>query len=260
MKRLIINADDFGFTGDVNAGIVQAHREGVLTSTTLMANGCAFDDAVRLAGETPSLDVGCHLVLVQGTSLLTGKPLPKGPRQLLFAMARGGLDVYAELRLQIEKILAAGITPTHLDTHKHTHLAPRVFRTLTRLAQEFKIPYVRLPLDRTVRIAGFSPGLAEGFYRRIAQQYGVFLTDNFLGFRLTGSLTEKTLAAAIVALPEGLTEFMCHPGLLGPELSKAETRLKQSRVRELEALTSPWVRRLVAESGVRLSPFCNSKE
>ncbi|MDQ2841395.1 MAG: ChbG/HpnK family deacetylase, partial [Acidobacteriota bacterium] len=113
MKRLIINADDFGFTSDVNAGIVQAHREGVLTSTTLMANGNAFDAAVRLASETPSLDVGCHLVLVQGTSLLTGRALPKGPRQLLFALGRGGLDAYAELRLQIEKILAAGITPTH---------------------------------------------------------------------------------------------------------------------------------------------------
>ncbi len=255
MKRLIINADDFGFTSDVNAGIIQAHRDGVLTSTTLMANGAAFDDAVRLARETPSLDVGCHLVLVQGTSLLTGKELPKGPRQLLFALARG-FDIYPELRLQIEKILAAGITPTHLDTHKHTHLVPRVFRTLTRLAQEFDIPYVRLPLDRTVRIAGVSLGPAENFYRRIAQQRGVLLTDNFLGFRLTGSLTAETFADAILALPEGLTEFMCHPGLLGPELSKAETRLKDSRVRELEALTSPSVRRLMAESGVRLSPFC----
>lgn len=255
MKRLIINADDFGFTSDVNAGIGQAHREGVLTSTTLMANGSAFDDAVRLAGETPSLDVGCHLVLVQGTSLLTGKPLPKGPRQLLFAMAGGGLDVYEELRLQIEKILAAGITPTHLDTHKHTHLIPSVFRAVSRLAGEFKIPYVRLPLDRTVRIAGISASVAESFYRRIAQQYGVLLTDNFLGFRLTGSLTEETLAAAILSLPDGITEFMCHPGLLGPELSRAETRLKESRVRELEALTSARVRRLVDESGVRLSPF-----
>ena len=256
MKRLIINADDFGFTSDVNAGIVQAHRDGVLTSTTLMANGSAFDDAVRLAKETPSLDVGCHLVLVQGTSLLTGKTLPKGPRQLLFALARGGLDIYSELRLQIEKILAAGITPTHLDTHKHTHLIPRVFRAVCRLASDFEIPWVRLPLDKTVRIAGFFPGFAEASYRRTAQQHGVLMTDNFLGFRLTGSLTEETFAAAITALPEGLTEFMCHPGLLGPELSKAETRLKESRVRELEALTSSSIRRLVAQSGVRLSPFC----
>ncbi len=260
MKRLIINADDFGFASDVNAGIIKAHRQGVLTSTTLMANGTAFDDAVRLASETPSLDLGCHLVLVQGRSLHTGKVLPKSPRELLFTLARSGLNVSTELRLQIEKILAAGITPTHLDTHKHTHLIPGVFRIVCRLANEFKIPYVRLPLDRTVRIAGISPGLAQGFYRRIAQQNGVLMTDNFLGFRLTGSLTEETFAAALLALPKGLTEFMCHPGLLGPELLKADTRLKESRVKELEALTSPRIQRLVDESGVRLSPFCSSTE
>ncbi|MBV8866252.1 MAG: ChbG/HpnK family deacetylase [Acidobacteriaceae bacterium] len=259
MKRLIINADDFGFTSDVNAGIIEAYREGILTSTTLMANGSAFDDAVRSARETPSLDLGCHLVLVQGTSLLNGKALPKGPRQLLVTLARRDLDVYAELRLQIEKVLAAGITLTHLDTHKHTHLVPHVFHTVCRLAGEFNIPYVRLPLDRSVRFAKLSPGL-ESFYRRIAQKNGVLLTDNFLGFRLTGSLTEETLAAAILALPDGVTELMCHPGLLGPELSNAETRLKESRVRELEALTSARVRRVVAESGVRLSPFRKTAE
>ena len=260
MKRLIINADDFGFTSDVNAGIIRAHTEGVLTSTTLMANGAAFQDAVRLIKENPTLDVGCHLVLLQGTSLLTGTSLPKGLGELVFRLARGGLDVYSELRLQIEKILAAGITPSHLDTHKHTHLIPHVCRSVVRLAKEFRIPFVRLPLDRTIRIAGLPVSLAEGYYQRIARQHGVLFTDNFLGFGLTGSLTEETLMAAILALPDGLTEFMCHPGLLGPELSKAETRLKESRVRELEALTSPRIRRLLDESGVRLSPFCNNKE
>ena len=256
MKQLIINADDFGFTRDVNAGIIQAHREGVLTSTTLMANGQAFDDAVQLAHETPTLDVGCHLVLVQGRSLGTGEKLPEGPRQLLAALARNRLDVPAELRRQIERILAAGIKPTHLDTHKHTHLVPGVFRIVVRLAREFGIPYVRLPLDSTVRIAGYSLAVVERFYRRVAIQNRVCLTDHFLGFRLTGHLTEETFALAIASLPDGLTEFMCHPGLLGPELARAETRLKESRVRELEALTSPRIRRLVAESKVRLSPFC----
>ncbi len=258
MKRLIINADDFGFTPDVNAGIVRAHTKGVLTSATLMANGEAFEDAVRLAHETPTLDVGCHLVLVQGRSLLTGKVLPKGPRELLWTLAKGGIDVYAELRLQIEKIRAADLRPTHVDTHKHTHLLPRIFRTVVRLAHEFAIPFVRLPLDSTVRLVGCPPTFAEAFYRRIARQRGVLLTDHFRGFRLTGSLSEDTFAEALTHLPDGLTEFMCHPGLLGPDLSKAETRLKESRVLELEALTSPRIRKLIAESGVRLSPFDNT--
>jgi chitin disaccharide deacetylase len=239
LKRLIINADDFGFTHDVNAGIIQAHREGVLTSATLMANGDAFDDAVRLAHETPTLDVGCHLVLVQGRSVLDGSPLPETPLRLLFQK----IDVYEELRAQIQKILAAGIRPTHLDSHKHTHLLPAVFRAVVRLAREFSIPYIRRPLP------------SIDFYRRVAQASGVRMTDHLLGFRLTGTLTEDTLAAALERLPDGETEFLCHPGLLGPELAQADTRLKESRVRELEALTSPRIRALLSAKGVRLGPF-----
>jgi predicted glycoside hydrolase/deacetylase ChbG (UPF0249 family) len=239
LKRLIINADDFGFTRDVNAGIIQAHREGVLTSTTLMANGDAFHDAVRLALETPTLDVGCHLVLVQGRSVLDGRALPETPARLLFQK----LDAYPELRAQIQKIIACGIRPTHLDSHKHTHLLPGVFRAVVRLAKEFSIPYIRRPLP------------SIGLYRRLALASGIRMTDHLLGFRLTGTLTEDTFAATIKRLPEGETEFLCHPGLLGPELAQARTRLKESRVRELEALTSPRIRALISASGVCLSPF-----
>jgi predicted glycoside hydrolase/deacetylase ChbG (UPF0249 family) len=253
LRELAINADDFGFTRDVNAGIVRAHREGVLTSTTLMANGEAFEDAVGMAHENPTLDIGCHLVLVQGRSLVTGELLPRGLRQLLAALARGGIDSYSEMRAQIEKVLAVGLKPTHLDTHKHTHLVPRIFRQLVRLAGEFDVPYVRLPLDRTVKL----PSFADRFYRGIAKGAGVRLTDHFLGFRLTGSFTEESFAAAIRNLPDGFTEFMCHPGVLGPELAKAETRLKESRARELKALTSPGIRQLIDESKVRLRPFGN---
>ena len=239
MKRLFINADDFGFTRDVNAGIIQAHREGVLTSTTLMANGDAFEDAVRLAQETPTLDVGCHLVLVQGRAVLDGRPLPETPLQLVFQR----IDAYRELRAQIQKICAAGIRPTHLDSHKHTHLLPGVFREVVRLAREFSIPYVRRPLP------------SIGYYSHLARTNGIRMTDHLLGFRLTGTLTEESLAAAIERLREGETEFLCHPGLLGPELAQARTRLKESRVRELEALTSPRIRDLINEKGVHLGPF-----
>ncbi len=239
MKRLIINADDFGFTRDVNAGIIQAHREGVLTSATLMANGDAFDDAVRLAHETPTLDIGCHLVLVQGCSVLDARLLPETPLRLIFQK----IDAYAELRAQIQRILAAGIRPTHLDSHKHTHLLPSVFRAVVRLAKEFSIPYIRRPLP------------AIGLYRRLALSSGIRMTDHLLGFRLTGTLTEETFAAAVERLPDGETEFLCHPGLLGPELAQATTRLKESRVRELEALTSPRIRALINARGILLSPF-----
>lgn len=156
MQQLIINADDFGFTRDVNAGIVHAHREGILTSTTLMANGDAFDDAVHLAREeAPTLDIGAHLVLVQGHSLLSGNRFPERPRDLLMALAKKQIDPYAELRPQIEKILHSGTAITHLDSHKHTHIVPQIFRAVVRLASEFKVPYVRLPLDHAFPVPAF---------------------------------------------------------------------------------------------------------
>jgi predicted glycoside hydrolase/deacetylase ChbG (UPF0249 family) len=255
LKRLVINADDFGFTPDVNAGIIHAHREGVLTATTLMANGEAFDDAVLLARETPTLDIGCHLVLVQGSSLVTGRLLPETVRQLLLALSRRQIDVYQELRAQIEKILAAGLRPTHLDSHKHTHALPGIFRVVVRLAHEFDVPYVRLPFDATLPFARVPCGLARRRYCQWTRGYNVCMTDHFMGFRLTGSLTERSLAAAIRSLPIGLTELMCHPGFVGPALLQARTRLKESRLRELEALTSPRIRELIAAQGVQLRDF-----
>ena len=122
-KQLVVNADDFGFTPDVNEGIVEAHRRGILTATTLMANGDAFDDAVRCARETPTLDIGCHLVLIGGASLVTGKPLPATVPQLLAALARREIRPYDELAAQVRKILAAG-DPSHPSRHAQAH-APR---------------------------------------------------------------------------------------------------------------------------------------
>lgn len=255
MRRLIINADDFGFTRDVNAGIVHAHRSGVLTSTTLMANGEAFEDAVRLAKETPTLDIGAHLVLVQGHSLLDGQPLPETPLQLLGVLSKRGLNVYAELKAQIEKIRNNGLQISHLDSHKHTHLVPAVFRTVVKLAGEFGIRWVRLPLDSTVRLGKLSCAVGNRYYRRFADGKNVRMTDQFLGFRLTGLLTEETFAEALNKLEDGTTEFMCHPGYLGGELRQARTRLKESRLLELEALTSPRIRQLISEQAIELGPF-----
>ena len=137
MRTLIVNADDFGFTRDVNQGIVEAHRDGILTSTTLMACGAAFDDAVRLAKENPTLDIGCHLVLVGEP------PYPPTLAKLLAAVALRRIRIYEEFRNQVRRILDAGLTPTHLDTHKHTHLLPPVLDAVARVSEEFGIRWVR---------------------------------------------------------------------------------------------------------------------
>lgn len=264
-KRLVVNADDFGFTPDVNRGIVAAHREGILTATTLMANGEAFDDAVRLAHETPSLDIGCHLVLISGRSLLPPyKPLPASVTDLLALLATRQLRVYDELSAQVRKILAAGLSPTHLDTHKHTHLAPPVLNAVARIAENFNIRWVRRPFDiplTTTSARGVpwpkraTSGVLQLLRRRfhkVLDLHGCLTTDHFAGFQITGRFRAPELAQLIRELPDGLTELMCHPGYCGQELRRARTRLKESRAEELEALTAPEVRKTLAEADVAL--------
>jgi predicted glycoside hydrolase/deacetylase ChbG (UPF0249 family) len=261
-KRLIVNADDFGFTHDVNAGIVEAHRNGILTATTLMANGAAFEDAVRLAQENPALDVGCHLVLVQGTSVARpGAPLPAGLAEFLRAVALRRIGIYEELAAQVQRILEAGLRPTHLDTHKHTHILPPVLAAVARISQESGIPWVRRPFDFPMQAGGVPWGTrmvsrALGVLRRrfdaALARRGCRSTDHFAGFRMTGRFRTPELAALIAQLPPGSTEFMCHPGRCGEELRGARTRLKQSREDELEALTAPETRRALEHAGVEL--------
>jgi predicted glycoside hydrolase/deacetylase ChbG (UPF0249 family) len=257
-RVLVVNADDFGFTRDVNQGIVDAHRDGILTSTTLMATGPAFEDAIRLARENPTLDIGCHLVLVGEA------PFPDTVAQLTKAVALKRIDIYPQLRAQVLRILNAGLRPTHLDTHKHTHLLPPVLDAVARLSEEFQIPWVRRPFDLPLTTGGGqwkttavsrAFGVVRGRFERVLRRHGCRPTDHFAGFQLTGRFDAGDLANLIRALPEGSTEFMCHPGRCGAELRSARTRLKDSREQELRALTSPEVRAALEETRVRLAPF-----
>jgi len=254
VKKLVVNADDFGFTRDVNAGIVEAHRDGILTATTLMANGDAFEDAVRLARETPSLDIGCHLVLVQAPGL------PQTIPQLVQAVALGRIPIYEELSKQVRRIVDAGLSPTHLDTHKHTHLLPPVLDAVARISEEFRIPWVRRPFDFPLQPGGVGwknklMRLTNGRFRAALERHHCLSTDWFAGFRLTGDYRSGDLVEVIHALPEGVTEFMCHPGRCGDDLRSARTRLKESREEELRALTAPEVRKALADSGVKLVSY-----
>ncbi len=265
MKQLIVNADDFGFTTDVNAGIIEAHQRGVLTATTLMANGNAFADAVRLGLENPGLNVGCHLVLIGGRSLVDrNRDFPLSVGQLLDALTRRTLRPYDELRLQVAKILESGIRPTHLDTHKHTHLFPPVLDAVAEIAEEFGIHWVRRPFDLPItpegtpwtrRLVSRCMHLLEGRFYRVLSAHGCRTTDHFAGFQMTGRFAASDVVALIKLLPDGLTEFMTHPGHCGAELEAAPTRLKGSREEELAALTAPEVRAALQTAGVQLTRF-----
>jgi len=262
-KQLVVNADDFGFTPDVNAGIVEAHRRGILTAATLMANGEAFEDAVRLARATPSLDIGCHLVLVGGRSLVCGKLLPATVAGLAGALARREISVHDELAAQVRRIVETGIRPTHLDTHKHTHLAPPVLDAVARVAEEFAIGWVRRPFDlplgalrrgvpRLKRMTNSALGVLRSRFHRVLEKHGCRTTDHFAGFQITGRFRTAELVALLAAIPEGSTELMCHPGRCGEALRGARTRLKESRERELEALISREACEAVERNGIEL--------
>lgn len=234
MKRLIVNADDFGLTCGVNDGILRAHCDGIVTSTTLMADAPAFDHAVELARDTPSLGVGVHLVLWPGNEAL--------PRRLLefvtHALRMPAAEIEANFARQVERAFQAGITPSHLDTHKHTHLLPHVMGAMVRVAQRFGISWVRRPL-----------------FARQATSAGLRTPDHFVGIGLTGRLDEISLLGALRRLRPGVTELMCHPGLCDEDLRRAPTRLKEQRQREVEALTSGTVRTFIREQGIELTSY-----
>lgn len=265
MRRLIVNADDFGFLEEVNEGIAQAFQRGILRSTTLMANGGAFEHAVKTAHSLPGLDVGCHLTLVQGTSVADPKRLlPASVANLLVS----GVGAWAEEECcaQLEKIRGAGIEISHLDTHKHTHLFPPVLEAVLRAGRRYGISWVRRPFDIPLTAAAARAswkrrlasrmlgGLGARFDRKL-QAAGLRATDAFAGFQMTGLLHAEQLAALIAALPEGVTELMCHPGLCGAQLRAAPTRLKESRAQELDALTSNLVLRAAEQAGVEITSF-----
>ena len=200
-RRLIVNADDFGWTCDVNRGILQARLEGVLRSTTLMANGAAFEDAARLANEHPELDVGVHLTLVGGQAVAraSGEQLPGGVAQLIFGLSGrwSAAAIQEEFAAQIEKVQSAGIRPTHLDTHKHTHLLPPVLEALIAVGKRYSIPWVRRPFDLHVPEAQARVSAGRRFASRIMRARaaaltrrldvaGLRATDHFAGFQMTG--------------------------------------------------------------------------
>ena len=262
MRRLVVNADDFGFTEDVNEGILHAHRHGLVRSTSLMANGAAFEDAVRIARECPSLDVGCHLTLVQGESLARpGTRLPTGLGHLL---AR--LPTYAEARrefqAQAERLVREGIRPTHFDSHQHVHMVPHVLDALLSVARQVGVRWVRKPFDapwgmshslRACLSVAMRPWQLV-FDERLKRTRCVTV-DYFAGFVATGRLDTDCLASLLGQLPDGTGELLCHPGFCGPQLQASATRLKESREVELRALCSDRARRAVSDAGIELVSF-----
>jgi predicted glycoside hydrolase/deacetylase ChbG (UPF0249 family) len=262
VRNLVVNADDLGLTVGVNDGIFDAHHRGILTSASLMATAPAAANAIRRAWSHPTLGIGVHLTLVDATPMLLPDRIPTlvqddgrfhvSWRPFIVACLRGRVsmaDVERELAAQIEYVIAQGITPTHLDSHKHVHLFPPVFEIVVRLAQRFRIPVIRVPYERTIADLPLFVWAVDAYRRAMSRG---LTTPQFVGRAMTGVMTEETLGEALRRLPAGCTELMVHPGYIDDALRQLPTRLLASRETEVALLTSRAIQQLVVDENIRL--------
>ena len=287
MKQLIVNADDFGMAPGVNRAILEAHRTGIVTSTSLLANGAAFDQAAAAARATPMLGVGVHLNLTQGRPL--SDPRTLGPllnsageflgnaEKLYFRMVLGRVPMEAaerEIRAQIEHLQDAGIQPTHIDGHQHVHMWPPLFALTANLAAEYGVAGVRASRERRASFpalfhrnarfrskiisqAGVGLGLAflAVASRASLEAAGVSAPDYFYGVSATGYLDRAAVEEVLRDVPDGISELMCHPGYVDAQLEQVETRLLRQREMEFDAVRDPAMRDLAAQLGIELVTY-----
>jgi hopanoid biosynthesis associated protein HpnK len=284
VRRLIVNADDFGLTSGVNRAIVEGNRSGMVTSATLMANAQASEAALELAKAQPTLKTGCHVVLIDGvplsanlTSLTSGSSRFRSSlKQFAVAAVRKQIaaeEIESEVKAQVGKIQSAGITLTHVDSHKHTHMFPHVLRPILRAARACGIRAVRNPFEplrswpfnmmagtpglwlRSMGVMAFQMFASE--FRQATKEAGMVSTDGTVGIAVTGKLDQQILLRILKALPEGTWELVCHPGYSDADLKAAGTRLTQSREIELAALTSIEIREALVREKIDLISYAD---
>jgi hopanoid biosynthesis associated protein HpnK len=275
-----VNADDFGLTAGVNRAIVAANSSGIVTSATLMANAKAALAAQDLAKSQPGLKTGCHVVLIDGAPLATNLPsLTNGCSVFRTSLKQFALDavrkkisadeIQREVETQISKIQAFGVTLTHVDSHKHTHMFPHILRPILRAAKACGIRAVRNPFEpfrtatvgvpklwmRSAGVMAFQMFAAE--FRRAIKEEGMISTDGTVGIAVTGKLDQQILLRILKSLPQGTWELVCHPGYSDADLQAAGTRLTQSREVELAALTSDETKHALTSQKIELISYAN---
>ncbi len=257
-----MNADDFGLTAGVNRAVAELHEERALTSATLMARAPATGHAVKTARATPTLGVGCHVVLVDGAPVLPPAEIPtlvdqrtgrfepklgKFLRRMLSGRIRA-TEIEAEVAAQIALLQAEGLALTHIDTHKHVHMFPAVLKPLLRAAAGKGIPTIRNPFEPAWSLRATPSALLsrrtqvrllshfEPAFRGLVAAAGFVTTDGAIGILATGALDSNALDSLMRAIPPGTWELVTHPGYNDGDLTEAGTRLLASREIEREAL------------------------
>ena len=237
MKKLIINADDFGLHSAVNQAVLRGFTTGCITSASLMAGGAAFDEAVTIAKANPGLGIGAHLTLVAGRPVLDPGRVPtlidkegafaEAYPLLLKNLLQGRVrrqEIYCELRAQVQKIIDSGLKLTHFDSHQHMHVVPGILDVVLELAREFGVRAIRLPQEPLFFVGGCPAGAGRligrgglsvlaGLARRKIRRQGMGTTDSFFGMLAGGQLREELLLNILAGLPEGSSEIMMHPAV-----------------------------------------------
>jgi len=278
MKNVIINADDFGLTSGINRGIVQAHQNGVLTSASLMANMPGFDEAVLLAKGNPSLGVGVHLNLIRGRSILPKKEIPslvdddnrfsQSGLSLLSGIITKRIklnDIKKELEAQVNKVIDAGIEPSHLDGEKHSHLLPGIADITANLAKAKGIKCIRLINERITVFNNQACKclILNALSKKIAalvKRNDLITTDRFFGVVNTGSMDARAYIEIFNNLSGGSYELMSHPGYVDEELSMLSQEsggyfINKYREIELNALLDPRLKKIAKDLGIQFINF-----
>lgn len=271
---MILSADDFGLSPGVNAGIIAAHRNGILTNASLMVTASACPEAVALARANPTLGVGLHLVLVQGhaaaaadvpmlvngSGMFRNQPALNGLRYFFMPGIRRQLE--CEIRAQLEAFRRTGLPLSHVDGHLNIHMHPTVLGILLRLAREYDIRAMRLPrepvrvslrLDGRQRLRKLTEAAVFRCLTRYAQPrlaaHGVHHPDQMFGLHQSGHMTEPYLLGLVAAVPRGITEIYCHAAKLDAEARRWRPADYESE-EELAALQSLPVRAALETAGI----------
>jgi hopanoid biosynthesis associated protein HpnK len=278
LKRLIVNADDFGLSPEVNAGIVRAHRDGILRSASLMVAEPTARAAAEMARDNPALDVGLHAVVCRGRSLLDASrlgaavgpsgafidsPVAAGMRYFFDRSLRSAMT--DELRAQVERHLELIGYLNHIDGHLNFHVHPLFADILVNLAVEYKVPCIRLPRERvmtTIRLRrdNVTRKLIESIIfrtlsrrtSRMMAERGLTSSDALFGLHQSGHLNEDYVVGVIDRIRDGTTEIYFHPAAdIGGVPPSVESQL------EVEILTGARVRDAIVRNGVELITFAD---
>lgn len=256
MKQLIVSADDFGLTESINAGILKAYKDGIVTSINLLPTGEAFLDAVNLIRKLQLDSIGAHLSLAE-----TGR-FHKNRNIFLLEFILGLIkesDIHTELENQLHKIERTGLKITNLSSHEYMHMMPRLFDIFLRLAEEHNIPFIRYPHgDKITRVfdinkiyKSFILSYLNKGMEEVLGRHTIRFAEHFLGFLDSGRLREDILIGMLKSLKAGTTELVCHPGFLSPEVLD-RYRWHINCEEELFSVTSQRVKKLIKDKEIEL--------